>query len=250
MDISNRLALERDCDRDPARAARGRVRRAVQARLMTGRDALVQVAGDLDGSPLVVAAAGLADNPATSQLLYPPEPAEPLVADPGYGVALTGRLEPMTETPALGRYIARFCNRHGRTPETLQDGGRELYRFAVSETAIQRPDHRDLELNASEYLLEIGDAPDHTHMEWDNLAHQNYQHLDINEQLVHALLDRPPGRWLLTGLDPEGMDFRLDDEYCRLPFPQPAMTYAQMGEYIKADLREARARLGIAPRKH
>lgn len=247
MNIAERLGLERDCDQQAARAARGLVRRAVWARLQG--DGESAVACDLDGSPLLVGPPGLGDGSLARRLNYTPEPPEPLVPTSPYGVTLTGHLEPMVEMPELGRYIARFCNRHARGPETLQEGGLELYHFAVTEASISRSDAAEQTLSAAEYLLEINDAPDHTQMEWDNLAHQNYQHLDINEQLVHALLERPSGRWVLTGLDPEGMDFRLGNHYCRLPFPAAAMTYRQMGEFIKIDLTEARTRLGVPLKK-
>lgn len=249
MNISDRLSLERDCEEHTARAARGLVRRAVWAQLQGETTATVAVACDLDASPLLVGPPQLGDDAVTRQLAYLPEPSEPLVTTPPYGVTLIGRLEPMTETPDLGRYISRYCNRQGRTPDSLPEGGLELYHLAVIDASITRPDHPDQTLSAADYLLDVSDAPDHTQREWDNLAHQNYQHLDINEQLVHALLDRPPGRWVLTGLDPEGMDFRLGHHWCRLPFPAPAMTHRQMGEFIKADLIEARTRLGIPLKK-
>lgn len=241
MDIGSYLGLESDPRADAARAARGLVRRAVAAWLSTARGAaapaLVPTACDLDGSPLLVADADLGECDGC-RLSFAPDGA-------GYGVVLSGALKPMVEGPPLGRYIARFCNRHHRDPSALQDDGVQLYHFEVEAALITAPDESDRPLQAAEYLLAVGDAPEHTLREWDNLAHQNYQHLDINEQLVTQILGRAAGRWLLTGLDPEGMDFRLGRDYCRLPFPEAALERKPMGDAIKAYLKEARARLGI-----
>ena len=235
------LAIERDCQGNPGRAARGIARRAVSAILASAGDTTVSVACDLDGSPLLLADPQLGEQAAT--LVYPAEPDLP-----GAALALTlqGMLQPMKEVPGLGRYIARFCNRHVRPPESLPDGGLALFRLDVSSAKLSADGEPAPTLTGADYLLDFGDAPDHTQKEWDNLAHQNYQHLDINEQLVTQLLGLPRGRWVLTGLDPEGMDFRLGGYHCRLPFPEVLLTYKAMGSAIKTYLIEARTRLGIA----
>ncbi len=100
-------------------------------------------------------------------------------------------------------------------------------------------------LEPQEFLLETGDAPELTDNEQANLAHQNADHLDISQQLCTQILGQADGEWLLTGLDPEGMDFRCGERRCRLPFPTAAYDRKTLGDAIKAYLKEARARLGI-----
>jgi hypothetical protein len=244
MDITGILGLERDLSGNPARAARGLVRRAVTARIAEAGGLHVASAVDLDGSPLLLLPASFGEQPGV-RIDYAAEPREPLVQSRSYGLTVAGELQPMREEPSLGRYIMRFCNRHQRPPESLTESGLRLFRLEVTTATIAAAGNPSLAMPGADYRLDLGDAPDHTQREWDNLGHQNYQHLDINEQLVIALLERPPGRWVLLGLDPEGMDFRLGHEFCRLPFTEAALTQAEMGREIKAYLVEARTRLGV-----
>jgi hypothetical protein len=234
------LAIEQYGRAGIARSARGIARRAVSATLQTtaGERINVDVAADLDASPLLLAAASLAGQ--IVELVYAAEAGEH-----GCAMTLQGELQPMREEPSLGRYIARFCQHQARLPESLPEGGQALFHLQIAEARLSPSDGPEQVLDASTYLLPV-DAPDHTDKEWDNLAHQNYQHLDINEQLVSQLLEMPAGRWVLTGLDPEGMNFRLGDRRVRLPFPEPAYTYAEMGKFIKIYVTEARTRLGFA----
>jgi hypothetical protein len=241
------LALETDLRQAPARAARGQVRRAVRAWLSAadGTRGVVLSAADLCGSPLVVVGAELAGADAEVVVEYGADSQSVGAPQSDYSVKLQGTLIAMTEVPALGRYIARFANRHRLEPGAMQDGGGALYQLQVSGAELCPAAGDSIGLEAAEYLLDYGDAPDHTQREWDNLVHQNYQHLDINEQLVTQMLGLPAGRWLLTGLDPEGMDFRLGETFCRLPFPAVALTQKELGAAIKHYLVEARRRLNI-----
>jgi len=241
------LALETDLQATPARAARAQVRRAVRGWLAAGGDAqgVVLSAADLCGAPLLVVGAELASAGAEVAVAYGADSQSVGASQSAYSVRLQGTLVAMTEVPELGRYIARFANRHRLEPGVMQDGGAALYRLEVADVELNPAAGDSIRLTATEYLLDYGDAPDHTQREWDNLVHQNYQHLDINEQLVTQMLAMPAGRWLLTGLDPEGMDFRLGETFCRLPFAQPALTQKDMGVAIKHYLVEARRRLNV-----
>jgi hypothetical protein len=244
LSVSAALKVETDVQADPARAARGLVRRGLRGHMQvpaSGMQGGVLSASDLDGSPLVLVPQWLAVGGAEVHVRYAAEfDAKGL---PAGSVTVHGELMPMIEEPALGRYIARFANRQRLDPANMQDGGLALYHLSVSSVSLQTPEGAVKVLQALEYLLDCGDAPDHTQREWDNLVHQNYQHLDINEQLATQILEQPPGRWLLTGLDPEGMDFRLGPVTCRLPFPTLALTQKELNVAIKFYLHEARARL-------
>jgi len=206
---------------------------------------LVLSAADLDGSPLLLVDARLASADSSVVLEYGQDTHSTGVPQSNYRVSVSGTLEAMSEVPALGRYIARFANRHQLDPAGMQDGGVALYHLQVGSVQVLEHETAARRLHGSEYRLDYGDAPDHTQREWDNLAHQNYQHLDINEQLATAILGMPRGRWLLTGIDPEGMDFRLGEVFCRLPFPEITTTQKAMGMAIKHYLAEARRRLNI-----
>jgi hypothetical protein len=232
--------LERDPESDPARAARGQCRRSAAAWLITSSgDALgVLMAADLDGSMLLGLDAGAA----------PGRDAEVNVAlaDPGPGAASYRSLQ----TVRLGtaddpRHLNRFLNRHPEARASLDAGRIGLYCGRPLAVQLLRTGTAPLCLDAAAYLLDFARDPEFTEQEQVNLMHQNSGHLDINLQLATQMLGEPEGRWLLTGLDPEGLDLRCGERRCRLPFPSVVSDRKSMGDAIKAYVKEARARLGI-----
>lgn len=232
--------LERDLENNAARAARGQARRAELAWLFRAEQEPVaaQAAVDLDGS-LIIALPHTTDvDPATPVLLA--------FTDDDSQAAGYRSLHTVDLLPAeLPRQQLRFENRHPDSASGLADGSLVLRHARLRQVQLLTPDGQCISLEPQEYLLEIGDAPELTDNEQANLAHQNADHLDISQQLCTQILGQDDGHWLLTGLDPEGMDFRCGERRCRLPFPTAAFDRPALGDAIKAYLKEARARLGI-----
>ncbi|WP_404326967.1 DUF2470 domain-containing protein [Aerophototrophica crusticola] len=52
----------------------------------------------------------------------------------------------------------------------------------------------------------------------------NEDHADAVRLYATALLGRPEGPWVMTGIDPEGCDLRLGSATARLPFDKPVAT--------------------------
>jgi len=232
--------LESDLENDVARAARGQARRAAVAWLFRAEQEPVaaQAAADLDGSLIIALPHTTDTDPATPVLLaFTDNDSQ----GTGYRSLHTVDLLP-TELP---RQQHRFTSRHPDSAAGLTDGSLVLRHARLRQVQLLTPDGQRISLEPQEFLLEIGDAPELTDHEQANLAHQNADHLDISQQLCTQILGQEDGEWLLTGLDPEGMDFRCGERRCRLPFPTAAYDRKALGDAIKAYLKEARARLGI-----
>lgn len=244
MASSDYLRHETNWAEDFARASRAVVRRARLAMLMNvGADErtiarAVLSACDLDGTPILGIDARAAEkltagHPEVTLVFIDEDPAAAL------GELYTVQIRGQLKTSNISRHALRFGSRH---PDHSQLA---LLTPRISAVNVVAPDAQITTIDPGDYRIEIGHAPELTDNEKANLEHQNQDHLDINEQLVSQLLERPPGLWLLTGLDPEGMDFRCGRELCRLPFEQPAFDRPTLGNAIKGYLKIARAQLGI-----
>jgi hypothetical protein len=231
-------SLERDPAADAARAARGQARRAVAAWLFTGapdpQGALT--AADLDGSLLlgVPAGARLETGGTITVAIADAVPA-------GYRSLQTVRIALAAEP----RQRLRFVNRHPDAEGGLSAGKLRLWQAMPTQVRLLPDDGGNVEVPADSYLLDPGADPELTGNEQANIQHQNADHRDISLQLTTQLLGQPEGEWLMTGLDPEGMDLRCGERRCRLPFPEAAFNRKGLGDAIKAYLKVARARLGI-----
>ncbi len=234
--------LERDPVGDPARAARGQARRASTAWFFYGsgdpQGALA--ATDLDGSLLVALAGDATMTAGTTATLA--------IADNTAGPAAYRSLQSVRlEAPCAPRQRQRFLNRHPGTDAALDAGRLRLWHAVPLRVRLLTAGAGagTTTLQAGDYLLDPGTDPELTEQEQANLEHQNTGHLDINLQLVTQVLGEPEGHWLLTGLDPEGMDFVCGNRRCRLAFPQPAFDRLGLGTAIKSYLKAARTALGI-----
>jgi hypothetical protein len=233
-------ALERDPLGNPARAARGQARRATSVWVFSGSgDPLGALAAtDLDGSLLVALPVDATVPTGTTVTLAI---ADHTVGQAAYRSLQTVRLE-ATSAP---RHRQRFVNRQPGTDAALNAGHLQLWHAVPVRVRLLTEGSGNIALGAGDYLLDPGTDPELTEKEQANLEHQNKDHLDINLQLATQMLGEPEGHWLLTGLDPEGMDFVCGDRRGRLPFPEPVFDRPGLGRSIKTYLKEARARLGI-----
>jgi hypothetical protein len=252
--MNSYLDCERDAANNPARAARGRVRRSLTCHLQSSENA-IPCACDYNGTPIL----GLENDPTSLERLKT-NPDVCLIynddADENYEVRIYGKAR---MTP-YKRHRTRFLYRHPKFSNDVIDQAytifpeldgdtanqkRVIYRVIVEKVEIKTSDGQVTTLDSAAYILQYGDDPDITEIEVENLVHQNERHLDINQQLVTQILGYEDGEWLMTGLDPEGMDFRCGDTYCRLPYPEHVVdretTFFPIGTYLK----EARAKLGI-----
>lgn len=211
---------------------------------------LVQVALDLDGTPLLLLST-LADH--TKNIAADPRVgllfdgtaglAQPL-AQPlaGSRVSVIGRAE-RSEEP---RHRARFLARHPAA--SLYAGFGD---FAVYAVSVERAHHvagfgRVHWIERAD-LLPYPVPPALAEAEGDILAHMNADHADAVRLYATALAGMPDETaeqgWTMTGLDPDGCDLRCGGTIARVDFDQRADDPASARVNLAGLARRARQTL-------
>jgi heme iron utilization protein len=220
-----------DSEADRAVLARRLIRTSDRAALGTSLDgspyvSLIIAACDMDASPLLLLSdlaqhtRNLAANPSASLLFdgtgdYP---------DPLTGPRLTvlGRAE-RCEDP---RAAARFAARHPSSAGYAGFADFHLYRVTVERGHLVAGFGRISWVEATDLRFST-DAAALAASEAEIVEHMNTDHADAVALYAAKLLGRPGAGWQMTGIDPEGIDLRLDGEIARLDFAEPVLTPAQ-----------------------
>ena len=74
------------------------------------------------------------------------------------------------------------------------------------------------------------------------VAHMNEDHLDATALYAHVLCEAPHGEWLITGLDPDGIDMRCGGQPLRYCYEQPLENAEGLRPRLVALVKEARVR--------
>ena len=204
--------------------------RAGLATLLAGEPAswpyvsLVLVAADHDASPLLLLS-DLADH--TKNLKR--DPRAGLLFDgtaawrdalAGPRASVLGRLEPCDDA----RLAARFLARHPSAERYAGFADFRLYRMAVERAHLVAGFGEIRWLDAADVLFDTRDTAALAAAEPDILAHMNADHADAVQEIAKQEIagQAAPGAaatdWSMTGIDPEGADFRSDGETLRVAF--------------------------------
>lgn len=208
---------------------------------------LVQVAVDLDGTPLLLLST-LADH------------TKNIAADPRVGLLFdgtAGMTQPLAgaRVSVLGRaersddprHRARFLARHPGASFYAGFGDFGLYKVSVDRAHLVAGFGRVHWVDSAELLLPkvplaLAEA------EPDILAHMNADHTDAIRLYATALLGLPerdgPDRdgWIMTGIDPEGCDLRNGAAVARVDFDQRVEDPASARVALAGLARHARER--------
>ena len=179
---------------------------------------LVSVATDHDGAPLLLLsdlaehAKNLKENDRASLLFD----ATGDLADPlaGERVTLLGRLTRTTAPGHRARYLAR--HRAAAMYADFQDFG--FYRMHVERAHLVAGFGRIHWIDRAEAL--IAPCPALAEAEGGILEHMNRDHRDVVQLYARQLLSLDGDSWIMTGIDPEGCDLRLDHRTARLQFDE------------------------------
>ena len=203
--------------RDVRRLARATDRAALATTLAEGRPyvSLVLLAWDFDGAPLLLLSdlaehsRNLARDPRLALLID----GTGGLADPltGPRASLIGRVEQVGDS----RLLARFLARHPAAETYASFADFKLYRVALERAHFVAGFGRIRWIEATHLLL-TGDFTDLGEAEGAILAAMNGERLGE----IERILKRGPG-WRMTGLDPEGGDFRRAGETARVDFKRP-----------------------------
>ncbi len=203
---------------------------------------LVAVACDIDASPLLLLSdlaqhsRNIAADNRISLLFdgggdHVPSP-DPL-AEPRF--SLLGEAE-RSDDPRL---LARFVARHPSAAAYAGFGDFRLYRVTIGRGHLVAGFGRIAWVEPGE-LRFTGDAGALAAAEAEIVAHMNADHADALALYAERLLGRGGTGWRMTGIDPEGIDLRREQETARLDFADPVLDPTAARETLVAFAATAR----------
>jgi heme iron utilization protein len=205
---------------------------------------LVNVATDVDGSPLILISrlaahtANLESDPRASILLASAGKGDPL-AHPR--LTVLGAFAPIgRDAPDALRAQRRFLSRHPKSRLYAGFGDFSFWRLRVVSAHLNGGFARAADLKAGDFLTRLDDAAEIVEIEEGAVGHMNSDHRDAVRLYATKLLGEADGAWEVTGIDPDGIDLACGDLVARLSFP-PRVTTAHALRRTLADLA-ARAR--------
>jgi heme iron utilization protein len=207
---------------------------------------LVNVATDIDGSPLVLISrlathtANLEQDKRASLLLTSAGHGDPL-AHPR--LTVLGDFVPVDrQDPNEARLRRRFLARHPKSGLYAGFADFSFWRLAIASAHLNAGFARAADLAAPDLITDIADAENLIEAEAGAVAHMNDDHADAVRLYATKLLGAEDGPWRLTGLDPEGVDLAHGDATLRLPFARPVTTAAALRKALVDLVAQAQAR--------
>jgi heme iron utilization protein len=207
---------------------------------------LVNVATDLDGSPLILISrlathtANLENDARASLLLASAGKGDPL-AHPR--LTVLGAFAPVERAdPSEPRLRRRFLARHPKSELYAGFADFSFWRLGLVSAHLNAGFARAADLKAGDLLTDVADARSLADAEADALAHMNADHAEAIRLYATKLLGADDGPWRLTGLDPEGIDLAQNDLARRLQFSQRVTTPEALRRALVDLAAQARAR--------
>ena len=183
---------------------------------------LVTTATDYDGSPLLLVSQLsahtrhlLADS-RCSLLLSETGPGDPLA----YArLTVTGLATQITDAADRQRVRARFLARHPKAELYVDFSDFSFWRVGMDQVHLNGGFARAARFPAKRLMTDLDGADTLIAAEAGAVAHMNADHLDALALYARQLAQQPDGRWLASGLDPDGMDLACGDLTARIAFP-------------------------------
>lgn len=204
----------------------------------------VAVATEIDGAPLILVSTlaahtrALEADPRCSLLVGEPAKGDPL-AHPR--LTLKARAERLERgTPEHAHAERRYLNRHPKARLYAGFADFSFYRLAPESAALNGGFARAYRLTRSELVTEGPANRALLEMEQGALDHMNTDHADAVENYAVALAGGTPGKWILTGLDADGIDLAKGDEVRRVFFDAPLQEAEELRPALVVMARKAR----------
>lgn len=207
----------------------------------------VGMATDLDGAPLILVSLLSAH---TRALLADPR-CSLLVGEPGKGdplayprLSIAARAERLDRTSEAGLRVARrYLNRNPKATLYAQLGDFHYFRLEPESAGLNAGFGKAYRLTRTDLLADAAVAEALASGEQAALDHMNADHADAVSIYATVYAKGEPGHWVLTGIDPDGVDVALGDEVRRIDFPQPLASAAAMRMALVELARDGRSRL-------
>lgn len=203
----------------------------------------VAVATDMDGAPVILVSALSAHTQAIE--------ADPhcalLVGEPGKGDPLA---HPRLTVKAQARKLERGSNAHShaerrylnRHPKAKLYAGFSdfaLFRLEPESALLNGGFARAYRMSRRDLLVE-GMVDSFLQMEQDAITHMNADHADAVERYAVHFAGMERGKWVLTGIDPEGIDLAKGGEIRRVFFDAPLKDASEVRPALVALAKTAR----------
>jgi putative heme iron utilization protein len=206
---------------------------------------LVNVATDVDGSPLILASR-LATHTANLEV---DARASVLLAEFGKGDALAhprltvlGSVAPVArESVDDARIRRRFLARHPKSELYAGFGDFAFWRMTVVSAHLNGGFARAADLAAADVLTDLAGAEALSGVEESAVAHMNADHAAACQLYATRLLGAAEGGWRCVGVDPEGIELQYGQTALRLAFPQRVTGPEELRAMLKQLAEEARA---------
>jgi len=204
---------------------------------------LITVATDPDGSPLILVSQlsshtrHMDKDPRVSLLLAETGAGDPL-AHPR--LTITGRAAKVVDPDARRAVRARFLARHPKAELYADFADFSFWRIAMDQIHLNGGFARAARFPADRLLTPVANAAALLEAEDGAVAHMNADHRDALSLYAEKLAGKPPGDWIVTGIDPDGMDLAWDDLTARIPFATPVNHPGDLRKVLVEMARSAR----------
>ena len=181
----------------------------------------INVATDTDGTPVFLASRlslhtrNIDTDPRCSILFATLGRGDPMAASAR--VSVVGRAE-RTDEPRIRR---RFLSRHPKAAFYADFADFSFFRLVVESVHPNAGFARATQGPLTSVLLDLAGCEALIEAEEGAVEHMNEDHAEALALYATKLLGLPDGRWLATGIDPEGLDIVQGEETGRLLFPEP-----------------------------
>ena len=205
----------------------------------------VGVATDLDGAPLILVSMLSAHTPA-------------ILADPRCSllVGVTGKGDPLAHpritlacravrlergTADHARAERRYLNRNPKAKLYVGLGDFSIFRLEPERASLNAGFGKAYLLERADLLVAGPVNEELAASEQGALDHMNSDHLDAIAIYAHHFAKASGDGWAATGFDADGMDLASGDKSCRVFFPQPLKTAADLRPALVEMARAGRA---------
>jgi putative heme iron utilization protein len=206
---------------------------------------LTSVATDIDGAPLILIS-GLSHHtrhimadPRVSLLLSQTGKGDPL-AHPRLTIAARARAIGRDGDEAM-RIRRRFLARHPKAEMYADFGDFGFWRLEPEHLYLNGGFARAWDGTPAEILAPARNCAEFIAMEDSAVVHMNADHRDAVKLYATKLAKAEAGPWVVSGIDPEGLDLMAGDRTARIAFPEPVGDGAGLRKVLADLARAARA---------
>lgn len=207
----------------------------------------VGVASDTDGSPLILVS-GLAAH--TAAIIADPR-CSLLLGEPGKGdpmaharITLACRAEKFERgTPDWERAERRYLNHNPKAKLYVGLGDFTFFRLNIEKASLNGGFGKAYALTTAD-LLSTGNMAEFAGSEQSAVDHMNEDHGDAVANYAAHYAGVEDGRWLLTGIDSDGIDMADGDRVLRIFYPEPLAVPRDAHMRLVHMAKEARLALG------